>query len=331
MKYILVLIFTAHIGLIYAQNLVPNYSFEKIETCTPPEGGYFQNCLPWAPLGPYATPDYYNECISSLTSISVPSNFAGYQFARTGKGYAGLACFASKFANVREYLNVPLKDSLKAGAEYCISFYSSLADDQYFSSNCLGLLITDTVPIPIPPNKFLINITPQIDYVSSFTLNDSIHWTGICGTYIARGGEKYITIGCFRPDTEVVVDTFPNYQNSGPANKYFSYYYIDDVFVLQCSDTTAAVEEISRNKDVLGTNIPNPFSTSTMIPYNLHSKQSAILIVTDILGRKILEYELSSLNSSIEIDMKDAKNGIYFYKMIVDGKMVGIRRMMVVR
>jgi hypothetical protein len=101
--------------------------------------------------------------------------------------------------------------------------------------------------------------------------------------------------------------------------------------VLQCSDTTASIEEINKNKDYLGNNVPDPFSSTTTIPYKLHNARSASLIVSDILGRTLSEYSISPLNSSIEIDLKDVPNGIYFYKIIADSKLIGVNRMMVVK
>ena len=54
----------------------------------------------------------------------------------------------------------------------------------------------------------------------------------ISGEYIATGGEQYINIGCFRPDSLVqwiYIDT--------SINAIWPYYYLDDIYVYLCPDT----------------------------------------------------------------------------------------------
>ena len=69
----------------------------------------------------------------------------------------------------------------------------------------------------------------------------------ISGTFIANGGENYITIGSFKNDAET--DTL---FIGGVLN--FSYYVIDDVLVIE--DTTNAISEQGNKR---GVNFyPNP-------------------------------------------------------------------------
>ncbi|GIV30056.1 MAG: hypothetical protein KatS3mg028_1122 [Bacteroidia bacterium] len=95
-------------------NLINNPSFEDTIPCPiwnlgfdtigcPRMGGAGEICKAnhWYLAFPYCanSPDYFNACANSLTHNSsqlggVPKNQAGYQYARTGQGYAGVALWA---------------------------------------------------------------------------------------------------------------------------------------------------------------------------------------------------------------------------------------------
>ena len=77
-------------------NLVPNPSFEDtIGDCQnqmgiSPMGSKVKN---WVVFSTFSTPDYFNLCANSVGSppyiCTVPYNFRGYQYPKTGKGYIG--------------------------------------------------------------------------------------------------------------------------------------------------------------------------------------------------------------------------------------------------
>jgi len=97
-------------------NLVPNPSFEFYDTCpTTPDKIKF--AVPWFqpnyPQGQYSSStDYFNSC--STSSFSVPANSDGYQFARTGQGYAGYGLFSAPTDyEPREYVEVELDSALE--------------------------------------------------------------------------------------------------------------------------------------------------------------------------------------------------------------------------
>lgn len=110
---------------IYAQqNLIPNPSFEIYDTCisivgnpTIPIAGKICNAIPWF------SPSQNNNtnCDGSSTDFwhvcneAIPFNFLfGYQYPRTGNGYAGAGLvYASESNFGREYLEVPLISKLE--------------------------------------------------------------------------------------------------------------------------------------------------------------------------------------------------------------------------
>jgi hypothetical protein len=101
------------------QNLIPNYSFENVilnENNTDNIPGYTTD---WLNI---KTPDWFHTnnvgtqnlwtCTDSICS-GVPKNIAGYQFPKTGLGYAGLGTFDKYNSNsTSEYIKTKLNDTL---------------------------------------------------------------------------------------------------------------------------------------------------------------------------------------------------------------------------
>ena len=76
---------------------------------------------------------------------------------------------------------------------------------------------------------------------------------------------------------------------------------------------------------VFSQNAPNPFDSYTLVKYDLKGNEGR-LIVTDIAGRQINEYNLNTNAGEIEIG-QDLDTGVYFYALIVDGRVVTTKRL----
>lgn len=201
----------------FAQNLVPNPSFETLTQC--PTG--FQGiCQGWAvswTCPTLGTSDLYNVCSDPLTAVSVPRNSFGYQNARTGDGYAGILC---KWPTpIREYLKVDLGAPLDAGQWYQVSFYVSLANFTCGVEH-IGAFFTST---DVYQSTFgVLNFQPQVEASQGF-LNDTTGWELITGCFQAVGGEQYMIIGNFRNDADTPIDA--------DCDGVASYYYVEDISV----------------------------------------------------------------------------------------------------
>lgn len=257
---LIVYVFFLFIGNIFSQNLVSNPSFEESTAC-PVSISELNLASPW--FTPTAgTSDYYNSCWdipSAGYSLDVPSNFNGFQIAKTGHAYAGIAAY-SPLVNYREYVEIELDSVLREGVAYCISFYVNRSDASNYAINSLGMLITDTV---IQDLFSFEGIVANAQVSTSSIITDTINWTEISGTYIANGGEKYITIGCFEDSGAISFIELNSY-----IPEWFGYavYFIDDVTVQQCSvepiDTLDPIDPIDPIEDSLNYTfyIPNSFS-----------------------------------------------------------------------
>lgn len=174
-----------------------------------------------------ATPDYYNSDRSLCDGFPIA-------IARTGAGRGAFICGMENqlpgVRNYKEYLQGELIQPLVAGKEYAVSFYVTLDCSSPQTSTGIGAYFSNE---RIQQNsKEKLNVNPQVISYSKITWKDG--WTLISGTFKAKGGEKYITLGSYS-DTSVVRLTEPGTGAatfiSSPHISNHVYFYIDDVCV----------------------------------------------------------------------------------------------------
>ncbi len=208
-------------------NLVPNPGFEYYGLC-PTTSANLSDASPWYSPSD-GTSDYYNACAGG-PNISVPTNFAGVQNAYAGQGYAGSYVYAPGNAvatnSYREYLQTPLSAPLIAGWSYTVTFYVSRADNYAWAVADLGAYLSVGPVTNYVGMGNVIQVIPQVANASSNILASSTGWMQIQGTFIAAGGENYLTLGNFRSDAATTAAL-----GAGPyANA--AYYYYDEVSVI---------------------------------------------------------------------------------------------------
>lgn len=237
---------------VFAQNLVMNPSFENNSGCPmgPSELSRANNWTdPFVISGndTCSTSDYFHACNPlGQFGVGVPGNIMGNEPAHTGSGYAGIViyeglaltgCNSFSGSGWREYVQGQLASPLIAGEQYCVSFWVSLADGVKWASNNFGVYLSPSqlaISCAGVSNSDLVSqgITPQLTY-NGAPIMITNGWTQLQFTYTATGGEQYIVIGNFFDDSGT------NYVCSD-ANAFnpYSYYYIDDVSVIQdiCCD-----------------------------------------------------------------------------------------------
>ena len=154
----------------------------------------------------------------------------------------------------RETIKTKLNDTLISKKRYCANLYLSLANgyigpNLYLLLDSIGMLFTkDSVP-DIDSVFFYNGIKVQ----NTITNLDTLNWLKISNSFIASGGEQYLTIGNF--------DNVIHY----PAGVFFEVYvYVDDVKVCECSfnfnlgnDTTLCLGQSL----TLNPNMPNAIYT----------------------------------------------------------------------
>ncbi len=174
-----------------------------------------------------ATPDYYNSDKSLCDGFPVA-------IARTGTGRGAIICgMQSQLPGVRnykEYLQGDLKAPLVAGKEYAVSFYVTLDCSSPQTSTGLGAYFSsERIQVA---SKEKLTVKPQIISFEKIVYPDG--WTLISGTFVAKGGEKYITIGSYSDTATVQLSTLgtqPATFISSPHIGNHVYFYVDDVCV----------------------------------------------------------------------------------------------------
>lgn len=229
-----------------AQNMVDNPGFETITNCPTNwaqiaySPGYvnFPSVESWVSPLETSTPDYFNACADISDKVNIPNTFVGYQEAHNGNGCAGIIAYYNQNSggDYREYVQTKLNTTMIAGHSYKVSFYVSLNYD--ISNPDFNVIGIDRVGATFTQNQ--VSVTPDrflmLDYSivndSASYINAKGAWVKIQGTYIAQGGEDWMTIGCMnnsqKPFTKVQV--YPAVQT--PGTEDYTYLFIDDVSVI---------------------------------------------------------------------------------------------------
>jgi gliding motility-associated-like protein len=248
----------------YAQNLVPNPSFESYNAC--PTGlsgiayspGYtaFPTVGAWVnPLFP-TTPDYFNVCASIASSVNVPEALFGYRMPHTGSAFAGIVLWNGHFAGAaldfdyREYLQCKLTQPMQSGHQYCVSYYIVPTIATAFNYNYVAIKNVDvnfagTQTTGVTGTT--LSLPNSVTYSSAPYINDTANWTLVTGTYTATGGEQWLTMGSFKTTAP-----FPPYititpTTINPTKNEWEYLYIDDVSVMEI----VPADTIRTNHDTL--------------------------------------------------------------------------------
>lgn len=232
--FIFCVLFTS-IVLKAQQNLVPNGSFEEYYSCPAANDlndGQFERCKYWwkPTMG---TSDYFNRCNNGI--VGVPNNLYGHQEPYHGDGYVGIGAVTWNILGQYEdfeYIQSKLMKPLNPCYEYKFSMYLCMSEYSSYAIKRIGALFTkDGISTN---NVEVINYSIQY-HNDSYFLSDSINWMKIEGSFIAKGGEQYLTIGYF----------FPNVQNDTMfiQDDFFGsnsvYYFIDSVSLYEIGDVSS--------------------------------------------------------------------------------------------
>lgn len=287
----LLILFITNSG--WAQNLVPNPSFEEYNAC-PDNGDQIWLAEPWTNV--LGGIDYYHEC--GTIDWSIPVNKGGGGYANSGQAYIGFGIWAisSLGSNAREFVGVELIDALIPGKRYNVEFYISMQDSVWYATKSMGTYLSNIQP-PWDLDT-LLSKEPQVKYEGTEFLTEKEGWTKIEGSFIAEGGEKYITIGNFDDDANTETVFVPGggvFKPDLPHYWEVVGYFIDDVSVTV--DTTIGINELEEVKfDVY----PNP-SKGAIIVETEQIYATTTFQLVDITGRIIFSVSLSSTKTAINL------------------------------
>jgi hypothetical protein len=183
------------------------------------------------------------------------------------------------------------------GKIYGINSFSA-----YFSNTIIPFAGYNGNNLPIQ------SYTPQVQIWQMVT--DTQHWVLLQDTFVAEGGEQYVSIGNFKTDAQIQTQLVDSIRNLPAA----AYYFYDDVSLIDI--TPNGVEEIGVSKLEV---YPNPASQSIVIS---HQSLVNAIEVTDLLGRTCIIPPLQGFESrsnregkgDLLINVETLPQGIYFIK-----------------
>ena len=94
------------------------------------------------------------------------------------------------------------------------------------------LLNFSVIEFTTTPRSFTNTIQPQVQWDSTKYFTDTLNWVKISGTFIAQGGEQYLTIGNFKDGTHLIKKSLQSnfIQGFGHlSSRFASHILIDDV------------------------------------------------------------------------------------------------------
>lgn len=182
-------------------NYVANGSFEVMTDCNMPY--FFYKVKNWNSidsLGLSAQP--FSYC-----NGRVPNQYNTiYQLPRTGKTFVGSVffCPSPAIGLTRTYIKNRLHEKLQTGVTYCVKFYVNIMGMSSHGNDGFGIYFGDSSIDTITQFQHALPyLTPQIKCPNGTPITDTLGWTGVTGTFVATGNEKYAIIGVFAPDNMV--------------------------------------------------------------------------------------------------------------------------------
>lgn len=291
---------------LFAQNLVPNGSFEDYSTCP---GSYSRNPAEfrvdsWRSLT-FGSPDYFNSC--SEGEAAVPYNWAGVSDAYNGNGYAGIYTYMYYPKEYREYLHTKLTEPLLKDSLYHISFRYKLSSYSKYCIDRIGVLLSDSLATLRHDRP--LKIEPTVSFVKDSALTpETGAWELAVTEYKASGNERFLTIGNFAGDrdTDVYRIQFRPAQEEMLAHS--AYYYIDDVQVIPGFAERNELEQLpvfagddpELNRTYVLENIQFEFNSYSLLPESYYDLDR---VVSYLKNHPDVSVELAGHTDSVGDDL----------------------------
>ncbi|MEY3444754.1 MAG: hypothetical protein RLZZ519_3035 [Bacteroidota bacterium] len=216
----------------FAQNLVPNPSFETYTGC-PAGNSAISNgfVASWnRPPGSIITPDLFTPCTTagvSCLDFNTANNCVGSSAAFQGTAYAGFLWYYTAGGGLKEYIQAQLTSLCVSGTVYRASYRTKLGSLCRYGTNRLGLYISANAIAQA--GNAPITIVPTVERPGQVL--DKVNWTPVSGTFISNGTERYITIGNFYSDANTSIFNFGASAGTCIFATGAAYYMIDSVVV----------------------------------------------------------------------------------------------------
>ncbi|MEY2898721.1 MAG: Secretion system C-terminal sorting domain, partial [Bacteroidota bacterium] len=157
------------------------------------------------------------------------------------------------------------------------------------------------------------NLIPQAQITK--LVSDTQNWVELIDTFTYTGNPaSYISIGNFKKYNQIN-KTIVLICNQGTYGLEVSYYYIDDVSLIDLNSNNTGLEEEEQNSGETLVVSPNPTTGHISLTGVVVAANSTIEVI-DLLGKLCISIENKTAESMPEIDISKLPAGVYFVKLI---------------
>lgn len=290
----------------FAQNLVPNPGFEQYDTC-PTSISQIHHATGWWSAN--ETSDYYNICAD--TFCSVPRNLMGYQYPANGDAYAGYIHYNANSG--REYLGVELLEELRNGKKYSIGFMINRSDGLNGGrviSNKMGMwfsnILYDSANPKLPDNFSHFKVDTFI--------TDTANWISIAGIFDADSTYRYLYIGNFYDNehTDTIETTL--------ITNNRSYYFIDDIFVIEDTTTSQHEWNIKNIKSYYDNNNHLIIENARNMEIKVYNTEGVLQYENEKISTDKFLIDLINISYDLLIIIIISTSTIFYYRKIINPK-----------
>jgi hypothetical protein len=291
------------------QNLVPNGSFEQLDSC--PVGASCTEHLEFAtnwfePIR--CGVDLYHGCVSQI-GCGVPQ---GSVYPVDGNGMVAIGMLAvGGFSNeAREYASTILIEPLIEDSIYRFEMRLRLAGSDALPIGSVGAYFSLDSATNYSLDHQLVGLTPQLQRDPDSLMTDMAIWYLWDDTLVAEGGEQFLMIGNFLDDANTPYLQF--------SVNTASVYYIDDVRLTKITKPNS-VKEL----DVRFGVSPNPSNGLVSIEYKSNLTPRVVTLLT-IEGRQVFSQPWQR-----QLDVSGFSEGVYLLQVEFDNGAVGTQRLVI--
>ncbi|MBK8499537.1 MAG: hypothetical protein IPL52_12175 [Flavobacteriales bacterium] len=189
-----------------AQNLVPNPSFEDTTLCDVYDPLRTQAVFWYNPNT--STPDIWDcDTVRRCGQVMDPTDsgiqIQGYKYAYDGDRFAG--CFhwyGPNSSNTRDYFTAKLTSPLQVGTSYSVTLWCARPNGMNAAIDHIGVHFgTDSIHEPYSTTLPFVPQAQLRDPNSTYITDTS--WVQLVDTFVAVGGEQWVTVGTFLDANDV--------------------------------------------------------------------------------------------------------------------------------
>ncbi|MCB0770380.1 MAG: OmpA family protein [Flavobacteriales bacterium] len=171
------------------------------------------------------------------------------------EGRTGIYAYSAAYTDNREYIRIPLADTLRPGATYGFRFDIQRNAEYAYAADAIGLAVTDT--FTTRRDRMRMDLPVVWHSPPGLVIDNTLGPITLCGTFNSSICASQLLLGNFKPDSLCTVMRMGN-TTDGP----FAYYFVDNVHLWKVADADGLVDPctpLARTAEEMGEG-PGPAS-----------------------------------------------------------------------